>query len=43
MSDAVEFSIDFMTPMEMIGAIKEKIKRLACSYFVYAYVDSIFY
>ena len=27
MSDTVEFSIDFMTPVERIGALKEKIKR----------------
>lgn len=27
MGDTVEFSIDFMTPVERIGALKEKIKR----------------
>lgn len=27
MVDNVEFSIDFMTPAEKIGAMKEKIKR----------------
>ncbi|XP_028807020.1 mechanosensitive ion channel protein 10-like isoform X2 [Neltuma alba] len=27
MGDTIEFSIDFMTPLERIGALKEKIKR----------------
>lgn len=27
MGDSIEFSIDFMTPVERIGAMKEKIKR----------------
>jgi len=27
MGDRVDFSIDFMTPAEKIGALKEKIKR----------------
>lgn len=27
MGDTVEFCIDFMTPLEKIGALKEKIKR----------------
>lgn len=27
MGDKVEFSIDFMTPLERIGAMKERIKK----------------
>jgi small-conductance mechanosensitive channel len=27
MGDSVEFSVDFMTPVEKIGALKEKVKR----------------
>lgn len=38
MGDGIEFSIDFMTPLEKIGAMKEKIKRSAHSYLVHAYV-----
>jgi small-conductance mechanosensitive channel len=27
MGDSVEFSVDFTTPVEKIGALKEKVKR----------------
>lgn len=39
MGDSIEFAIDFMTPVERIGAMKEKIKRLANS----VLLDSTFY